>query len=385
MKIVYVSDCLYIPMCGAKQSSLAHLKTLKELVGSENITVIALTGKNKVYDNDVITINSYHSKIALFVNSIFGYTTYTNKKIEELIADKLITDEYDVVFIDNSFYGKLVRKIKEKHDKIWIISYYHDVKQELCKQWIENSSIFKVPLFRTMMKNERLNQSLCDVNLTLNKRETELFIKHYKKCPTDELGVYLNIPYVKKVDEKNKLNYNLNLLFVGNYYYPNVKGILWFVKYVWPYLKDKVQLTIVGNGMERLKNKLPGEINLYGFVESLATFYIDADVVISPIFEGGGMKVKTAEALGYGKCIVGTSESFEGYVEKMNKKDINRLFYISNTPEEFIEAISDLQYKGVRKFNDESRRLYELYYSEKSAINIFKRSLKIESEGDLCR
>ncbi len=37
------------------------------------------------------------------------------------------------------------------------------------------------------------------------------------------------------------------------------------------------------------------------------------DYIISPIFVGGGMKVKTCEALMYGKNIIGTSESFEGY------------------------------------------------------------------------
>ena len=41
-------------------------------------------------------------------------------------------------------------------------------------------------------------------------------------------------------------------------------------------------------------------------VDCLETWYEKADVVISPIFLGSGMKTKTAEALMYGKPILGT-------------------------------------------------------------------------------
>lgn len=35
--------------------------------------------------------------------------------------------------------------------------------------------------------------------------------------------------------------------------------------------------------------------------------------MVMPIFSGSGMKVKTAEALMYGKFLIGTKEAFEGY------------------------------------------------------------------------
>jgi len=35
--------------------------------------------------------------------------------------------------------------------------------------------------------------------------------------------------------------------------------------------------------------------------------------VILPIISGSGMKTKTAEALMYGKSIIGIKEAFEGY------------------------------------------------------------------------
>lgn len=45
----------------------------------------------------------------------------------------------------------------------------------------------------------------------------------------------------------------------------------------------------------------------------MAEYIYNADFLIAPIFEGSGMKLKTAEALMYGKTVFGTTEAFEGY------------------------------------------------------------------------
>jgi hypothetical protein len=99
----------------------------------------------------------------------------------------------------------------------------------------------------------------------------------------------------------------------------------------------------------------------------LKPYYEKADFVVQPITTGGGMKVKTAEALKYGKFIIGTKESLEGY-------DFNpEIATICNTATEFTEAISN--YNRPFKFNAPSRLLFKQKYSYDAVISSYEKIL----------
>ena len=77
-------------------------------------------------------------------------------------------------------------------------------------------------------------------------------------------------------------------------------------------------------------------VKVIGTVEDLSVYYNLADAVIMPIFFGNGMKVKTAEAMMYGKTTFATQEALEGYdIESVRDRGI----YECNTKEEFVEKI----------------------------------------------
>ena len=110
----------------------------------------------------------------------------------------------------------------------------------------------------------------------------------------------------KKI-ENRKIGSPKKGLFVGSYFFGNVDGLKMFIHNVLPH--TDMQLTVVGKGMKKL-NIDNSKVTIYDGVKSIASFYIDADFVIAPIVSGGGMKVKIAEAMMYGKKIVGTPEAF---------------------------------------------------------------------------
>ena len=80
-------------------------------------------------------------------------------------------------------------------------------------------------------------------------------------------------------------------LFVGSFFFGNVQGLELFIREVLPHVD--MQLVVVGRGMNRLKNNNP-KVIIYDGVDSIDSFYADADFVIAPIISGGGMKVKIA-------------------------------------------------------------------------------------------
>ena len=90
------------------------------------------------------------------------------------------------------------------------------------------------------------------------------------------------------------------------------------------------------------------------------------------------MKVKTAEALSYGKCFVGTDESLEGYFEKLTKSVKDKFVFRCNTDREFIEVIKRIKTEtiSISKCNKEVLDFFEENYSITSAAKLLKSNLK---------
>lgn len=127
-------------------------------------------------------------------------------------------------------------------------------------------------------------------------------------------------------------------------FFGNTDGLNWFIHDVLP--KSDITLTIVGKGMSKAFEN-SNQVKVYDFVESLDDFYQKADMLIIPTITGGGMKTKTAEAMMWGKVILGTSNAFEGYITQ----NVDGLF-VCNTAEEFIDAIKKVQLGKYYRFNE---------------------------------
>jgi hypothetical protein len=70
------------------------------------------------------------------------------------------------------------------------------------------------------------------------------------------------------------------------------------------------------------------------------------------------MKTKIAEALMYGKSIIGTPEALEGYEFESSKK-----IFICQTKEEFIMIIENIYNNDIFYFNNDIRDIFLKYYS----------------------
>ena len=109
-----------------------------------------------------------------------------------------------------------------------------------------------------------------------------------------------------------------SILFVGNFLYePNIDAALYFSQLIFPLIMKDVpnaKLLLVGNAPppEICSLTLNKQIEVSGYVDSLANFYKAADVVVCPLRIGGGVKVKVLEALNAGKAIVSTSIGAQG-------------------------------------------------------------------------
>ena len=96
------------------------------------------------------------------------------------------------------------------------------------------------------------------------------------------------------------------VLYVGSGNPMNRKGLLDFVRFAWPQIRQAVpdaELILAGRVGDALDVDVPGIVRL-GLVDDLDPVYAQARVVINPAVAGTGLKIKTLEALTHLRPIV---------------------------------------------------------------------------------
>ena len=183
--------------------------------------------------------------------------------------------------------------------------------------------------------NEKHAVKAADFCIFLNERDKKQAKQLYKNKEGYILPITFNDVYAEKKDITGTKSKTI-LLFVGSLFGPNISGIEWFVEEVMPELTE-CMLYIVGKNMESRKKELERvNVEVIGTVDNLSVYYNQANAVIMPVFFGNGMKVKTAEAMMYGKNIFATQEALEGYdIEGVRGRGI----FECNTKEEFVSQI----------------------------------------------
>ncbi len=132
------------------------------------------------------------------------------------------------------------------------------------------------------------------------------------------------------------------LLFVGSSVHPpNLDAALYLARDLFPRLRARVpglRLALVGaDPPERLRALAGDGVEVAGWVPDLAPRLDRAALVVAPLRRGGGMRVKTAEALAAGKAVLGSPLAFEGL-----DVEPGRHAAFAAGPDEFVAAAARL-------------------------------------------
>lgn len=167
----------------------------------------------------------------------------------------------------------------------------------------------RVDRFFCSRKEEVKELSRADVLLAIQVEEGEIL---KKMCPETKVLVVEHFhPIVSSITEPSE---QFSILFVGNLYEPNIIGLKTFLDTAWKDLKGKVpQVTmdVCGRVCEAFSDKYQ-DVTFHGVVESLSEYYQRSTIVVNPVTFGTGLKIKSVEALAYGKCLVTTISGLTG-------------------------------------------------------------------------
>jgi glycosyltransferase involved in cell wall biosynthesis len=319
---------------------------LKDIYG-ERLSVLEL---NKV------AISGVHS----VANSFRGFIDGVNNVTLDRVLQTIISNNILKIFVDGSNFGEVVRVVKVTCPNVQVYTFFHNVEVRFFWGLLrQNKTLHALAVVMVNYLAERKSVKHSDRIICLSQRDSRKLHKFYGRGATHVSPMALQDKLVASsyasIAAPLKDKY---ALFVGGGFYANRAGIIWFVKHVVP--RISIRTCIVGRGLEDLKEVLEVDhkVELVGAVDSLVQWYRDSHFVIAPIFDGSGMKTKVAEALMFGKKIIGTPEAFSGY------EDIaNRVGCVCSTADEFITAINGVDALVTSSFDNESRAIYEKEYS----------------------
>jgi polysaccharide biosynthesis protein PslH len=97
---------------------------------------------------------------------------------------------------------------------------------------------------------------------------------------------------------------------------PNIEGLRWFLDQVWPLIKQHIPnatFVVAGrNPPSELLSLSLDEVEFVGYVPDIFEFYSANAVTVIPLVSGGGVKIKTVEAMLAGGAVVSTRIGVEG-------------------------------------------------------------------------
>ena len=100
-------------------------------------------------------------------------------------------------------------------------------------------------------------------------------------------------------------------MFADFTWWPNRVSLEWFLSQIWPSISDNVELHLMGYGSQRVGTGVE-RVTSHGFVRDPRIVFARCDVMIAPIIEGAGVKMKVAEALFNRVPVAATSFSVRG-------------------------------------------------------------------------
>lgn len=357
-KFLFVTYANQQSYSGGSQCSKRNMQSLYDIMGEQQVKTYILQPKSGKRNITSMLLRASE----IFRRYMGALTTTGLNDILNTISKENVTD----LFVDSSLLGIVCREVKKHFPNVRIITFFQNIEYDFMMSCITSSKdylhCFWIPLAKY---NEECACRYSDQTIVLNKNDAKRIYELYARkadaiIPISMEDDYNYIPNMTTTCPQEQKT----ALFVGSYFFGNIIGIKWFCKEALPHIN--IHFNIVGAGMNNIINDISinKQISIYDSVPDLTPFYEQADFVILPIMTGGGMKVKTAEALKYGKYIIGTREALEGY-------DINKnIATLCTNANSFIEAIN--HYHRPHKFNADSRQLFLHRYSYQASLELFQ-------------
>lgn len=322
---------------------------IKSYFGIQNVQLCIVTPYHHALCNNVKYFNVkddiFHNYLSYFL--LKDRMTYA---VENKIADYINNSLPDVIFWDGSTFGQIIDKLKIKPKSI---IFFHNIERQYTWDQVKKHSWLCIFRYVATVHNEKKMIAYTNNYICMNHRDEKLLLDLYRVNAKFIFPATFTDTFNETKIAENSMGEKFKLLFIGSYFAHNYQGLIWFINEV--LAEVDCVLEIVGKNMEKLRTKIYNpKVNIIGTVENIDKYYREADAMVMPIFMGGGMKVKTAEALMYGKTIFASTEALQGY----DIDSVDNIFRC-DSKKQFIQSINGYIHSNKKtKMNLNVRRLF---------------------------
>lgn len=249
------------------------------------------------------------------------------------------------------------------------------------QKWYDYAGVSWGPLRRLFLREgkklRRLETKIddaADAILVVTQEEAELYRGFH---PTEKVFAVSNgvdteffNPAVPELAVVEKIPYRC--VFLGAMdYRANIDGVLWFMKEVWPGVRERfpeAEYDVVGSNpadsLRAAAEGVPG-VNIVGSVPDVRPYLQRACVAAIPLRVARGIQNKVLEALAMRMAVVASPQAAEGI-----ELDSGQELLICDRPEQWVEQISALfKNESFRyKLGQDGRNLVEERYGWRSRL-----------------
>jgi glycosyltransferase involved in cell wall biosynthesis len=400
-RVLFLSQLVpYPPDAGAKVRSYYVLRYLAQRF---EVTLLAFSRSDdrpeaiehlRQYCKQVITVPIQRTKIRdlrMLAGSLLSGESFIirrdtvpemNAQIERLIA----SNSFDYVHADQLWmaqYGLHARQVAQGKKPCLVLD-EHNACFQIYQRLAENE---KDPFKRWLWAREwpalqRFEVRACasfDRVITVTEEDREILgglmngsqkgdLRAGPRKGFDTIPICVDADAVQPVTPKPN---SLDALHLGTMFWmPNVEGVLWFARNVWPIVRQRfpqATFTVVGKNppvsIRELEASAPqgsgSGIVVTGYVADPQPYLEKAAVFVVPLFSAGGMRVKIVDGWRWGLPIVSTTIGAEG-ISYLDGENI----LIADSPEDFsravIRVLSDLEL--AQSLRQNGRRWVEQHY-----------------------
>lgn len=305
--------------------------------------------------------------------SCYSYSTEYEEKLKSLLG----RERFDVIHFEGPWMGQYLDLVSEGRTVLDEVD-VHSMVAYRQLQYVKHS-FHKAYAWFEWAKCQTFELGACqraDLVLTRSEKDRR-FLQGY----LPGLRVEILPPWFEGLEQFAHISEEpaeeKSLLFLGSMNRTrNVEAALYFYEKVLPLIREEipqVKFYIVGSSPTEKVQQLAKDKNVVvtGYVKDIGPYYERCAVFVAPILVGGGIIVKTLNAMSAGRPVVTTRFGNEG-IEAIPEQEIR----IADSPEEFAQKTVELLtcHSLWRRIATGGRKLVRRNYDWEKAMQRLERA-----------
>jgi glycosyltransferase involved in cell wall biosynthesis len=283
----------------------------------------------------------------LFTSKSYHVERFISHEFSSAITRILKNEKFDVIQLESLFVTPYISLIR-KYSKGLIILRAHNIEHLIWERLYKGEinplkKLYLRHLSRTLKKYEIDAIKDVDGVVAITNKDAQFFSSVISKEKVLAIPFGIQPEVINNFKREIKKPVSVNTIFhLGSMnWMPNVEGIIWFLKEVWPEvskLSPSLVLHLAGREMpENIRSYSSERVIIDGEIENAIDYMHEYKVMIVPLFSGSGIRIKIIEGMLAQCAIITTSIGAEG-ISYISGKHL----LIADTKMEFIDNINRL-------------------------------------------